>query len=67
MSTFISSRQVVSMFGDVWRLHLTHTPDDTNDKPAKRLAFCTFVDELARSEQISERVASAVTLPESAK
>lgn len=59
----LTSREVQRAFKMQWKERCDYVPAYRNDLPAKREAFSCFVDDLARENRISERVAENVTMP----
>jgi len=58
----LTSREVRAAFRAFWNARCNEVPAYRTDKPAQRVAFSCFVDDLARDGLITERVAHAVTL-----
>lgn len=58
----MNARQVRAEFRRQWAEACARQPALRTDKPAMREAFNNLVDSLARSGQITERVADSVTL-----
>lgn len=60
--THTSTRAVRAAFAQFWADRCREVPAYGTDKPARRQAFCVFVDDLERDGQISEALAARVTL-----
>jgi hypothetical protein len=58
----MTGRDVRREFNRLWRDICRRDPRWLKDEPARRTEFSVFVDDLARSGRISERVAQNVTL-----
>lgn len=61
-TTKLDSRGVQRAFKKYWAEYCKELPAYEDDRPAKRMAFTVFVDDLERNGNISEKVASNVTL-----
>ena len=61
-SSELDEDEVNAEFSEFWQSHCDLSPNDRDDKPAKRQAFSFFVDDLQRCGRISNDVANNVTL-----
>lgn len=59
---FSEENEVRKAFSDAWDERCNHVPAYRTDKPAKRMAFTCFVDDLQREGRISDELANEVTL-----
>lgn len=60
--TYTSTRAVRVAFNRHWAQRCREVPAYRTDKPARRMAFSCFVDDLERDGQISTALAARVTL-----
>lgn len=59
---FSDEEEVREAFNEAWSERLAEVPAYKDDKPAKRMFFSCFVDDLERSGRISEELAQDVTM-----
>lgn len=59
---FTDEEEVREAFANHWAERLQQVPAYADDKPAKRMAFSCFVDDLQRDGRISDELADEVTL-----
>lgn len=60
--TYTSMRALRAAFRAAWAERCARVPAYKTDKPARRMAFCCFVDDLERDGQITQSLAQRATL-----
>lgn len=54
MRKYLTKKQALSQFNELWNDHIKRKPHYANDRIAKRCAFNDYVDKLHKSGQITQ-------------